>query len=201
MKKSNSFIVGIAGGSCSGKTTIAKALYKKHNRMASLIMFDDYFVHPGNIDLMNTDWENINLYDIEGLKVDIARLKAKKNINYHPHRENFETQNKTKILRPRKLIIIEGFLLFADPQIRDYLDLMIFLDIAEEEIIRRRLARKIENSPWDTEEYIYNKLLSGHRNYVLPTKVFAHHVIDSQKPINVVIGQIDNLIQTQLKVW
>lgn len=196
MKKHDTFIVGIAGGSCSGKTTVAKALYKKHNRIASLIMFDDYFVHPGNIDLMKVDWESIKLYNIEKLKRDIVSLKTKKSILYPPSTLN----TYQKVRKPKKLIIIEGFLLFADSQIRDHLDLMIFLDIAEEKIIRRRLARKIENSPWDTEEYIYNGLLTGHRNYVLPTKVFAHHVIDSQKPINTMIGQIDNLIQTQLKV-
>ena len=78
---------------------------------------------------------------------------------------------------------------------------MIFLDITEEEIIRRRLARKIGDSPWDTEEYIYNRLLTGHRDYVVPTKVFAHHVIDSGKPKNIVIDQIDTLIRTQLRAW
>lgn len=79
-------------------------------------------------------------------------------------------------------------------EVGNHINLRIFLDIPEEEIVRRRLARKIGNSPWDAEDYIYGRLLRGHRDNVLPTKVFAHHVIDATKPKDDLIDQIDALI-------
>lgn len=189
------FIVGIAGGSCSGKTTVAETLFKKHEHITSLIMFDDYFIDPGNVNLDKIDWESIERYDIKKLRNDLAQLRSGETVVYAPNsRESSEAGIQSKIVESKPLIIAEGFLLFADPDVRNHLNLMIFLDIPEEEIVRRRLNRKIGDSPWDSEDYIYGGLLKGHRDYILPTKLFAHHVIDATKPEDTIVAQIDDLI-------
>lgn len=195
MNESRPFIVGIAGGSCSGKTTLAKALLKKYQQFASLIMFDDYFIDPGDVNLQEIDWESIDRYDIKRLRNDLSQLKSGETIVYASNsRESSEEGIQSKTIEPKPLIIVEGFLLFADLQVRNHLNLTIFLDVPEQEIVKRRLARKIGNSPWDAEDYIYNKLLKGHRDYVLPSKVFAGHVIDATKSQDNVTDQIDALI-------
>lgn len=197
LKENQPFILGIAGGSCSGKTTVAEALFNKHQGVSSFVMFDDYFVDTGDIDPSTIDWESIDRYDIGKLKDDLARLKAGEVVVYASNsRESSEVGVTNKTIEPKPLIIIEGFLLFADPEVRNHLNLMIFLDIPEEEIVKRRLDRKKDDSPWDAEEYIYGGLLKGHREYVLPTKVFAHYVIDATKSPTEVVEEIDQLIHS-----
>lgn len=201
MNERKSFVVGIAGGSCSGKTTVAEALFKKHKRIASLLMFDDYFIDPGDVNLKDIDWESIDRYDLLKLKNDLTKLRLGETVVYASNsRESSATGIQSKIVEPKPLIIMEGFLLLVDPEVRNHINLMIFLDIPEEEIIRRRLARKLGNSPWDSEDYIYEGLIKGYRDYVLPTKIFAHHVIDATKPPDALVDQIDTLIKTYINL-
>ncbi len=197
MKEKIPFLIGIAGGSCSGKTTIIEGLKARHGDSLTTLMFDDYIYSKKEIDYSRVvDWERIDLYDLRRLVIDLTRIKNGEVIVYSSNsRESTQAGIKKRVAEPKPLVVIEGFLLFANPEIRKQLDLMIFLDIPEEEMLRRRFARRIEGNPWDSKEYIYTCLIEGHRKNVLPTKVFAHHILDATKSPEELVGEIDKLIR------
>lgn len=199
MKEIAPFLIGIAGGSCSGKSSVTVEISKRHTN-STLIHFDDYIYSRDIIDYTHViDWETPDLYDLEKLKGDLIKLKRGDIAALSLSSKESPDQNiLVDIIQPQSLIIIEGFLLFHDPNIRDQLNLMVFLDLSEEEMIGRRLARKTRAAPWDEEEYLKTLLLKGHKKYVLPTKIYANHIIDASKPITQVSDEVDKLISTYI---
>lgn len=197
MKEKTPFLIGIAGGSCSGKTTIIESLKAWYGNNLTTLMFDDYIYSKEEIDYSKVvDWERIDLYDLKRLIADLARIKNGEVVVYSSNsRESTQAGIKKKVAEPKPLVVIEGFLLLANPEIRKQLDLMIFLDIPEEEMLQRRFARRIEGNPWDSEKYIHTYLVDGHRKNVLPTKVFAHHILDATKSPEELISEIDGLVR------
>ena len=195
MGTSKPFMVGIAGVSCSGKTTVALELLRT-NPKSALISFDDYIYSSKEIDYSKvSDWESPRLYKLGALKKDLVKLKKGETITYSTHSRKSSIENIiAKTAKSKPLIIVEGFLLFYDLGVREQLDLRIFLDLPEEEILRRRFARRTEKDYWDHEVYIRNLLLKGQKRYVFPTKLYAHHVIDATKPKEEIINEVSHLI-------
>lgn len=199
MKQERPFLIGIAGGSCSGKTIITETLSSLYPKV-TIIKFDDYILGKHQIDYSRiSDWERIELYDIDRLREDLARIKRGETVAYAANsRESTRAGIKIRTAEPTPLVIIEGFLLFLDQGVRNQLNLRIFLNISEEEVLRRRLGRKTHNSMWDNELYIRTTLLEGHRMYVQPTRIFADHVLDATQPPEKLIQEIDRIIRNHM---
>lgn len=152
MKKVKPIFVGIAGGSGSGKSTLANALKEKFSSKIELVHLDDYIKpiqeRPITNGLINTD--HPDSIDFENLRNNLKNVTNKESA---------------------QIILIEGFLLLHDEEIRKMLDISIYLDLCEEKRWARRLYKK--------DEARRNKILIPmHNKYIEPTKSFADHVID-----------------------
>lgn len=184
-------IIGIAGGSCTGKTTLLKELETRLGDDFASILFDDYFIGTENIKEEVTDWESPSLYRYNSFVDDLKVLKKGKPIKIvTKSRESTDLGIRMKLVRPKKYTVIEGFLIYWDVAARELFDKRIFITLPEDEIIRRRLARSKGTSRWDAPDYINNKLIPGHRKYVEPQKEFSHLTIDGRKTIHQITNEV-----------
>lgn len=190
MKKK--LIIGICGGSCTGKTTIANALCQKLGAESVTISFDDYYERPKHlIGKKIIDWEDLDLYRLDKFTLDLKNLKdGKKIIINSKSRESHLAGIKEKIIKPTSIIFVEGFIIFHDKNTRKLFDKNIYIDLSEEKIIKRRLARPEVNGSDNDLKYLKKYLIPAHRKYVFPQKEFADLILDGNDNIEVNINKI-----------
>jgi uridine kinase len=134
---------------------------------------------PALEDVVVSDWESPTLYRWDDFSTALSQLKLGNMATINANsRESTETGILTREIEPRPIIVVAGFLALHDEVIRTLYDETIYIDIPEEEIVRRRKARANPDSPWDTDEYINNGLLPGHRKFVVPQRPLAGNVVD-----------------------
>lgn len=164
-------IIGIGGVSCSGKTKVAKALREKLGPDVTFLDFDSYHISSSELADKSISWEDPRHFRYDQYVSDLKKLKKS----------------------ARGLVIVEGFLIFFDEKARDLFGKKIYLDLPEEEIKQRRIARK-RGTDSDTLEYINGELIPGQRKFVYHQKEHADLVIDGQKPTETAVKEILNFI-------
>ncbi|HUW24116.1 MAG TPA: AAA family ATPase [Patescibacteria group bacterium] len=186
-------LVGICGGSCSGKTALVKELQAKLLDKIAVVSFDDYFLGADKLDYEKvTDWESPNLYDYEKFIDDLSRLKQGQEIRFESHsRESDDEGIKEKTVPPKALTIVEGFLIYYHPVARSFFDKRIFIELPEDEILKRRIARRKGNKHWDNSQYLKTKFLESQRKFVFPQKKYADLVMDGNEPVGVLVEKIE----------
>lgn len=173
-------MVGIAGGSCSGKTTLETNLQALMGDALSVLPFDDMFVGLPALEGRVVDtWENPSLYRWNDYERHLQELKLGRIATITANsRESTEAGVSTRNIEPRRIVVVAGFLVLHSPAIRELFDLSLYIDVPEEEIVSRRIARAKPDNPWDSTEYITGALLAGHRQFVAPQREVADHVLD-----------------------
>lgn len=179
------FIVGIAGGSGSGKTTLSKAVLEKvgHDKVG-YIQHDFYYVDRSSIS--PEERANVN-YDHPSSLENTLLIKHLKTLlsgyPIHVPLYNFKTHTRTentKLIEPRKVIILEGILILADTALRALLDLRVFVDTDSDVRVLRRLQRDIDERgrSYDSviEQY-FSTVRPMHLKYVEPSKRYANLII------------------------
>ncbi len=177
MRKKRSFVIGISGPSSSGKTTISKILAKKLK--AQLIHLDDYWKYHGEKIPSRKEWkkwEHPSSMDYERLLEEIIRIFK---------------------IKQSPFIIVEGFHMFYDKNIRGILDLKIYSTIPNSLIVKRRLERFGFGD--NQEEYSKNIVTKSYKKYGEPTKKYADLIINGTENINEnverILGAIKKLKQ------
>lgn len=195
MKKNISpSLIGICGGSCSGKTTVLKLLKEQLGEEMSELSFDDYFTKPQ--DQTITDWESPSLYRYNDFERDLAALKGGQAVQISSNsRESDALGLSTKLIEPKKYIFVEGFLIFYSKSARASFDVKYFIDTPMREIIRRRLARRLGSDRWDSENYIKGPLVEAYATHVLPQRAFAHDILDGFLEIKAISERILSHVQ------
>lgn len=173
-------IVGICGGSCSGKSTVVDGLASKIKDL-TVIHFDDFFIGKDKLENQTIkSWEDPKLYRLDDYNDTLRRLKENQNVEIESNsRESKREGVKARIIKPSAYVVVEGFLTFYTLESRKYFDKKIFLDIPEEEIIRRRYERMKNGGGQYSDEYIRKTLIEEHRKNVLPQKQYADLVVDA----------------------
>ncbi|WP_458701064.1 uridine kinase [Sulfurospirillum sp. 1307] len=144
----NSIFVGVAGGSGSGKTTVASNLIKAFSKSdAVLIEQDSYYREIKNKSLeerAQTNFDHPDAIEFELLEKHLKELK-----NFKPIKKpvyDFTThlrKKETVVVNPAKIVIVEGILVLAVPEIRNMFDVKIFVDTDADEMLLRRVQRDI----------------------------------------------------------
>ncbi|NCS99456.1 hypothetical protein GW765_00545 [Candidatus Parcubacteria bacterium] len=176
-------IIGIAGGSGSGKSTLAVSLCKKYPDKFSLIHLDDYFVSKENVPKLAgyNNWDCPEAIRFEDLYRDLSELKEGRSVTVKTKSELYNPDYRHELrnyidhtIEPRGIIIVEGYLLFANDRVRILLDHKIFLSVPIEESIKRRSLGKFipEN------DYVETVVIPMHLAHIEPTKQYADLVID-----------------------
>ena len=176
-------IVGIAGGSGSGKTTVVSRITEIVRDFA-LVAQDNYYKSAENITNTNItalDFDHPDAFDSDLLREQLEALKAGRAIQMPQYDfvHNRRTEE-TVLVEPRPLVILEGIMIFTDARIRDLIDLKLFVDTPDDIRFIRRLKRDIRERGRTVdsviEQYV-EKVRPGHYAFVEPTKVFADLII------------------------
>jgi uridine kinase len=188
--------IGIAGGSCSGKTILANNLTAHLGSELTLFSFDDMYVgHAAVAGKEITDWESPDLYRWDDFLDHLRDLKAGRSVtilaNESPERRVPEILE----IEACPVVTVFGFLALHNPEVRDLFDTTVYLDVPESEIIRRRLDRAVPGDPWGSVEYVTGDLIAGHRRVVLPQRELAEHVLDATLPPDQVADKVITIIQ------
>lgn len=155
----------------------------------SELSFDDYFTKPGN--KLITDWESPELYRYSDVENDLIQLKAGKPVEILSNsRESDALKIPVKLIKPRPYVVVEGFLIFHSQAASTIFDIRFFIDTPQEDIIKRRLERRIGTDRWDSEVYIRGPLINGYKNYVLPQREKADEIIDGSLSLDEVADTI-----------
>ncbi|HSX52922.1 MAG TPA: hypothetical protein VLF90_00930 [Patescibacteria group bacterium] len=189
-------IVGIAGGSCSGKTSLEKNLSARLGERLSVFPFDDMFVGVNALQgVVVDDWESPSLYRWDDFFTGLRELELGNTVTIDANsRESTEAGITSRVIEPRPIIVVAGFLALHDEAVRSLYDTTIYIDITEKEIIRRRKARANPDSPWDTDEYINGGLIPGHRRFVEPQRNLADFVVNGMVTPDSLADEVANII-------
>ncbi|MCF7791053.1 MAG: uridine kinase [Victivallales bacterium] len=202
----NIIVIGIAGGSASGKTTVVKKIMRSFkNRNVGWIDLDSYYKDFSG--LMPEERKKINFdhpqsIDFELLKNHLTDLKSGKSIQKPVY--DFAThlrQKRTEKVYPTKILIMEGILILVKKEIRELLDMKIFCDTPSDIRILRRLERDIKERGRTFEsvrEQYLKTVRPMHQEFIETTKQFADIIIPSsgrnQPAIDMIIGGINDLL-------
>lgn len=179
-------IIGIAGGTASGKTTIADRLYNEASKIGSvsLIKIDDYYYNVDKIPRSksgNANYDHPNSYDSDLLIEHLNTLKSGKAIEKPIY--DFVTHSRmseTEIVQPSNIIIVEGIMVFAIEVLKDIYDIKIFVDTPDDIRFIRRLKRDMKKRGRSMESVVEQYLESVrpmHLAFVEPSKRVADIII------------------------
>ena len=170
-------VIGICGGTGSGKTTLAQNIYDALKEDALLISMDCYYKNNEHLpfeERIKTNYDHPGAFDSELLVDHVKKLKAGEAIDYPTY--NFTTHLRGEEwihAESKKVIIIEGIMLFAVPEIVELLDYKIFVDTDADVRILRRMLRDVKERGRTldsvAEQYL-NTVKPMHETYIEPFK-------------------------------
>lgn len=177
-------IVGIAGGTGSGKTTIARKVLEGVGERSSLLQHDWYYFDKTNLpeeELARVNFDHPASLDNALLSEHIKALKAGEVV--HAPQYDFTTHSRRaeKLeIKPHPVVVVEGILLFALPELRDLFDIKLFIDTDADIRVFRRIRRDIRERGRDFESIrsqYYATVRPMHLEFVEPSKRWADLII------------------------
>lgn len=193
-------IIGIAGGSGSGKTTIVNKISSVVSDFV-VIPQDNYYKsadqilqrsgesepatrprsHISNANISNFNFDHPSAFDTDLLYTHLSELKSMHSVRMPQYDfVNHRRLRKSVLVEARKVIIFEGIMIYSDPRIRDLIDLKLFVDTPDDIRFIRRLKRDIEERARTVDSVIAQYLAvvrPGHYEFIEPTKLYADIII------------------------
>lgn len=176
-------LIGIAGGTGSGKTTLTQHLQQHFGDEVSVIHHDSYYKRQDIPfeERCKTNYDHPDAFDTEMLVEHLHALKAGQSVevpvySYADHQRTDETET----VAPSKVIIVEGILIFHDPALRQMLDIKIFVETDADVRILRRALRDVRDRGRTLESVITQYLATVkpmHEQYVEPTRKYADIIV------------------------
>lgn len=180
----NSVVIGVSGGSASGKTTVANRLKEVCHDSVELLSHDFYYIPHDDLTMeerAKVNYDHPNAFDTERLVEDIRSLKQGKAIERPVYSYTKHTRlDETVTVNPAKVIIVEGFLIFENSDLRDLLDIKVFVDADADERLIRRIIRDVNERGRSLESVIMqytNTVKPMHEQFVEPYKKYADLII------------------------
>lgn len=177
-------IIGIAGGTGSGKSTFTRKLKKEFKDDVAVLYHDNYYRDQSDIPLeerRKTNYDHPDAMETELLVRQLQELKEGKTIQCPTYDYTLHTRSSEVVtVEPKKVILLEGILVLADERLRDLMDIKVYVD-ADERILRR-IIRDVKERGRDMEGVVEQYLTTVkpmHYLYVEPTRSTADIVINS----------------------
>ena len=179
----STIFIGIAGGTGSGKTTLTEHLASHFGTDISVVHHDNYYKYQdlSFAERCKTNYDHPNAFDTDRLIKDLKALKRGETVHCPVY--DFSIHNRTdKTLEivPTKVVIVEGILIFQNPELRDLLDIKIFVETDADVRILRRALRDVEERGRSLESVVRQYLTTVkpmHEQYVEPTRKFADIIV------------------------
>ena len=181
-------IIGIAGGTGSGKSTFTNRLRDRFTDDIAVVYHDNYYKRQDNVpfeERKKVNYDHPNALETDLLIRHLKELKAGRGIDCPVYDYSLHNRSDGTVhIDPRKIIVIEGILLFAYPELCDLIDIKIYVDADADERILRRIVRDVKERGRDLDNIVDQYLTTVkpmHYLYVEPTKALADLVINSGK--------------------
>ncbi len=198
--------IGITGGTASGKTTIAKEIYRQFGEECiAMIEQDSYYKDQSHLSMeerVKTNYDHPNAFDNDLLVSHLEALLNGESIE--KPRYDFSIHNRveetTKVCA-KEIVIVEGILVLEDPRIRELLDIKIYVDTDDDVRIIRRMVRDINERGRTIESVIkqyLNVVKPMHNKFTEPTKKYADIIIpaggQNKVAIDIIVAKIKEVL-------
>lgn len=184
MDKREHLIIGIAGGSGSGKTTLVRALVQKFGDDITVISHDNYYKAHDDMDYeerAKLNYDHPDAFETELMIRHLQQLRQGEAVHCPVY--DFTVHNRSDEMlqiTPRKVIVVEGILIFSDAALRDEMDIRIFVDTDDDVRLCRRIRRDVRKRGRTLESVIGQYLTTVkpmHEQFVVPSKKYADLVV------------------------
>ena len=181
---SDIMVIGIAGGTGSGKTTITNTLVERFGGNVSVVHHDNYYKAHHNMTyeeraLLNYD--HPDSFDTERMIEDLQQLRQGKSVRCPVYDYSIHDRSEdTVLIEPTRVIIVEGILIYADPRLCDLMDVKLYVDTDADVRILRRIQRDVQERGRSLESVIGQYLTTVkpmHEQFVEPSKRRADVII------------------------
>jgi len=200
-------IIGIAGGTGCGKTTVvSKILNEMPNEDIGVISQDSYYKDTSHLTYdqrVAINFDHPNSIDFELLVEHLDLLKKGQTIQQPIY--SFSEHNRTGdtiTTKPKKVMIVEGILIFSKPEIRDLFDVKIYVHTDSDERLIRRLRRDIAERGRDLDEVLHRyqtTLKPMHEQFIEPMKAYADIIIPNNTYNTVAIDIVKSIINERIQ--
>ena len=198
-------VIGIAGGSGSGKTTLLKNIVETFGPAITVISHDNYYKRRDDLtyeERCSINYDEPAAFDTDLMVTHLAQLRRGETIQCPVY--DFTVHNRsdeTLTIVPKKVIIVEGILIFADMALREQMDIKIFVDTDTDVRLCRRIKRDV-NKRGRTLESVLTQYLTTvkpmHELYVEPSKKYANIVVPEGGKNYVALDMIMGRIQRHI---
>ncbi len=199
-------IIGIAGGSGSGKTTISNRIINTFRDEVTFLCHDSYYKCNDALSMeerISLNYDHPNAFDTELMIDDLKKLKNRMPIDCPVY--SFVLNNRTKEtihIQPKNVIIVEGILIFENKNLRDMMDIKIFVDTDSDLRLIRRLLRDVKERGRDLDSVVkqYTSTVKPmHEQFVEPSKKYADIIVPeggyNRVALEMIINRIDSIIK------
>jgi uridine kinase len=200
------FVIGITGGSASGKTLFLQQLMERFKEEDICLLSQDNYYRP--IEQQFKDHNGIENFDLPGaiddaaFASDIEKLRNGESVS----RLEYTFNNKTKVpellhFHPRKILVVEGIFVFHFPEVESLLDLKIFIDAKDKIKLKRRIKRDNEERGYDLKDVMYRwkfHVKPTYEEYIRPHKFHSDIIIPNnnhfERGLDVIISYVKSKI-------
>jgi uridine kinase len=200
------FLIGVAGGTCSGKTTLSEQLaVLAGGEHLALIKLDSYYLSAEDQplpDRTKVNYDHPDAFDWQLLNEHLAALAAGEGVPVPIY--DFTAHDRSEHVRtvlPASIVVVEGILVLWEPQLRDRFDLKIYVDTDADLRLIRRLRRDVAERGRTTESIIEQYLATvrpAHEQFIEPSKRYADIIFPqggmNEPAIDVLLARVRELV-------
>ncbi|AYC29701.1 uridine kinase [Paenisporosarcina cavernae] len=208
MNKKKPVVIGIAGGSGSGKTSVTNAIYEVYKEKAVVVIEQDYYYkdqsHLEFEERLQTNYDHPLAFDNELLIEHLHQLLERQAIEKPVYDYAVHTRSsKTIHIEPQDVIILEGILVLEDEKLRELMDIKLFVDTDADLRIIRRILRDINERGRSIDSVVEQYLTvvrPMHNQFIEPTKRYADIIIpeggQNQVAIDLMVTKIKTILES-----
>lgn len=199
-------IVGVAGGSASGKTTIVRKIMDYFGEDIDCISHDSYYYAHDDLkyeERTKLNYDHPSSFETQKLVEDIKKIKAGQDIFRPEYDYEIHTRSHSLVLvKAKPVIIVEGILVLENKELRDLMDIKIYVDEDSDERLMRRIIRDTKQRARTLESVLtqYRETVKPmHERFIEPSKKYADIIIprggENTTAINIMIQHIQRLVE------
>lgn len=201
----HTIVIGIAGGTGSGKTTLTRTLAEHFGNLVTVIYHDNYYkAHHGLTyeERAALNYDHPDAFENDRIARDLQALRDGKTIECPIYDYTIHDRSEDSLLiHPKQVIIVEGIMIFYPEEIRKQLDIKIFVDTDADVRILRRVVRDVKERG-RTLDSVVNQYLNTvkpmHEAFVEPSKRYADIIIPQGGKNQVAVDMVINRVQGHL---
>ena len=199
-------VIGVAGGTGSGKTTITNQIKERLGDDITVITHDNYYCAHHEMtyeERMLLNYDHPDAYETELMVEHLAALRRGESVEVPVYDFSiYDRTDKTVTVKPSRVIIVEGIVIFAHPELRELMDVKVFVDCDADVRILRRIMRDVKERGRSLDSVV-NQYLSTvkpmHEAFVEPSKKYADVIIPTGGENLVALEMLVTRIEAHLK--